>query len=184
MKSLTNTDLNSFDGILAVGGDGFFNEILNGLLSYRYQSPYTPAPQEFMDSAKNKNHSQFATNKFSSVREYADDIKTEFTESLEKSENEPFLTDSESILPDFINCTDAGNDSTFLFPNNWFRLGIIPAGSTDSIVLSSTGVRDPVTSSLHVVLGKRACLDIAQVVSWKENTSNADSVYYAASFTG
>lgn len=99
------------------GGDGFFNEILNGLLSYRYQSPYPPAPQEFMDSAKNKSHSQFATNKFSSVREYADDIKTEFTESLEKSENEPFLTDSESILPDFINCNKCNFSIKFQLGN-------------------------------------------------------------------
>lgn len=32
------------------GGDGFFNEILNGLLSSRLKAPYPPAPADFVHS--------------------------------------------------------------------------------------------------------------------------------------
>lgn len=72
------------------------------------------------------------------------------------------------------------------FPNDWFRLGIIPSGSTDAIVLSTTGVRDPVTSSLLIILGRRMTLDIAQVVRWKSSPSAEvlPTVRYAASFAG
>ncbi|KAL5973149.1 hypothetical protein ACLOJK_037176 [Asimina triloba] len=50
MKSITDKELNSYDGVITVGGDGFFNEVLNGLLSSRHEAPYPPAPTEFMQS--------------------------------------------------------------------------------------------------------------------------------------
>lgn len=46
LKSLTDKELRSFSGIVAVGGDGLFNEVLNGLLSSRHKAPYPPAPTE------------------------------------------------------------------------------------------------------------------------------------------
>jgi len=54
------------------------------------------------------------------------------------------------------------------------------------VFCSTTGTRDPITSALHIVLGKRVHLDIAQVVRWK-TTSRSEvepSVRYAASFSG
>eukprot|EP01018_Ginkgo_biloba_P001250 Gb_05155 [translate_table: standard] len=71
--------------------------------------------------------------------------------------------------------------------NPWIRIGIIPAGSTDTIVISTTGVRDPITSALHIILGKKISLDIAQVVSWKRSAKSSEEtphVRYAASFVG
>lgn len=55
-----------------------------------------------------------------------------------------------------------------------------------ALFCSSTGTRDPVTSALHIVLGKRVCLDIAQVVRWKTTSTSKDApcVRYAASFVG
>lgn len=51
---------------------------------------------------------------------------------------------------------------------------------------STTGMRDSVTSALHIILGKRMSLDIAQVVRWKTSPSSMDLPYvcYAASFAG
>lgn len=46
MSSITNRELNSYDGVIAVGGDGFFNEILNGLLASRINVPFPPAPSD------------------------------------------------------------------------------------------------------------------------------------------
>lgn len=55
-----------------------------------------------------------------------------------------------------------------------------------ALFCSTTGARDPVTSALHIILGKRVCLDIAQIVSWRETaTSKVEPrVRYAASFAG
>lgn len=37
------------------GGDGFFNEILNGLLSTRHKASYPPAPADFLESLRGNN---------------------------------------------------------------------------------------------------------------------------------
>lgn len=52
--------------------------------------------------------------------------------------------------------------------------------------VSTTGARDPITSTFHIVLGKRVSLDVAQVVRWKTtSTSKVEPfVRYAASFAG
>ncbi|XP_021751997.1 ceramide kinase-like isoform X5 [Chenopodium quinoa] len=147
VSSMTNRELISFDGIVAVGGDGLFNEILNGLLSSRFKTKYPPVPPDFMASP-----------------------------GEESSASVPY--------PSEINAAD--EDVEFSFPHERFRFGLIPAGSTDAIVICTTGVRDPITSALHIVLGKRIGLDIAQVVKWK-TTMNSDiepSVHYTASFVG
>lgn len=57
----------------------------------------------------------------------------------------------------------------------------------DFLFCSTTGARDPVTSALQIVLGKRVRLDIAQVVRWKTSSTSKDEpsvVKYAASFAG
>ncbi|EOY22807.1 Diacylglycerol kinase family protein isoform 4 [Theobroma cacao] len=53
MTSTTNEELNSYDGAVAVGGDGFFNEILNGYLRSRHKAPFPPAPSDFLDALGN-----------------------------------------------------------------------------------------------------------------------------------
>lgn len=35
------------------GGDGFFNEILNGYLRSRHKAPFPPAPSDFLDALGN-----------------------------------------------------------------------------------------------------------------------------------
>lgn len=52
--------------------------------------------------------------------------------------------------------------------------------------MCTTGARDPITSALHIVLGKRVNLDLAQVVRWKITPASKvePHVRYAASFAG
>eukprot|EP00271_Cylindrocystis_brebissonii_P020271 TRINITY_DN6647_c0_g1_i2.p1 TRINITY_DN6647_c0_g1~~TRINITY_DN6647_c0_g1_i2.p1 ORF type:complete len:921 (+),score=178.28 TRINITY_DN6647_c0_g1_i2:117-2765(+) len=76
------------------------------------------------------------------------------------------------------------------------RIGIIPAGSTDTIVISTTGTRDAVTAALHIVLGDRMPLDCLRITSWGHGQSQQARqregaaeeappvVRYAASFCG
>ncbi|PRQ56512.1 putative ceramide kinase [Rosa chinensis] len=51
MATIVNRELISYDEVMAVGGDGFFNQILNGFLSSRHKAPYPPTPSDFLDSA-------------------------------------------------------------------------------------------------------------------------------------
>ncbi|KAJ4706601.1 ceramide kinase-like [Melia azedarach] len=165
-----NKELNSYDGVVAVGGDGFFNEILNGFLSSRYKAPYPPAPSDFHSVGNNGHPLVHDSNEIVNETSY-------------QYEDQPLLENQQ--------CNGSGisnihQDPEFPLPNKRFRFGIIPAGSTDAIVICTTGARDPVTSALHIVLGKRVCLDIAQVVRWKATaTSKVEPcVRYAASFAG
>ncbi|KAL5812591.1 hypothetical protein ACOSQ3_027541 [Xanthoceras sorbifolium] len=175
MTSITINELKSYDGVVTVGGDGFFNEILNGLLSSRYKAPYPPAPSDFVQSV--------------GINGCSLDHDPNETVSENSDQNE----DEDPLLANpLLNGSGSSNlhtyqqDADFPLPNEWFRFGIIPAGSTDAIVLCTTGARDPITSALHIVLGKRLCLDIAQVVRWRATaTSKVEPcVRYAASFAG
>jgi ceramide kinase len=51
---------------------------------------------------------------------------------------------------------------------------------------STTGARDPVTSALHIILGRKLFLDAMQVVRWKTASTSTIEPYirYAASFAG
>ncbi|KAM7494646.1 hypothetical protein LguiB_029255 [Lonicera macranthoides] len=181
MASITNKELSSYDGVVAVGGDGFFNEILNGLLLSRHKAPYPPSPTDFGQSVDNGNVLVHCTN------------ETAAEPSKLNEDHSPFLLGSNlngSQVTNFIRTADhsceTDRDPQFSFPNERFRFGIIPSGSTDAIVICTTGTRDPVTSALQIVLGKRVCLDVAQIVRWKTTSTSQDElcVRYAASFAG
>ncbi|XAR66106.1 Ceramide kinase [Bertholletia excelsa] len=177
MSSITNGELNSRDGVVAVGGDGFFNEILNGLLSSRLKAPYPPAPTDFIQTPENDGHFM-VHNANETVAESSDHNEDNSPLLPVSSLNESRRTEDD--------CCETDQGPEFSFPNERFRLGLIPAGSTDAIVICTTGARDPITSALHIVLGKRVCLDIAQVVRWKSTSTSKyePCVRYAATFAG
>ncbi|XVE63857.1 hypothetical protein DITRI_Ditri07aG0054900 [Diplodiscus trichospermus] len=180
MTSTANEELNLYDGAVAVGGDGFFNEILNGFLSSRHKAPFPPAPSDFLDALRNDGSP------------LVHDPNESCSETHNNKESDPLLSSSAHNELGFSHFgTNGGSCSRDLkiecpLPNQRFRFGIIPAGSTDAIVICTTGARDPITSALHIILGKRVSLDVAQVVRWKTtSTSKVEPcVRYAASFAG
>ncbi|RZC16207.1 ceramide kinase-like isoform X2 [Glycine soja] len=175
MSSLTNVELNSYDGVVAVGGDGFFNEILNGFLSPRFKAPYPPTPSDFVHLVKDNDDSLVLDE---------DEIVDET--SSRNEDQFPLISSPKQSGSRISNSNSEDKAAEFPLPNEWFRFGIIPAGSTDAIVICTTGTRDPITSALHIVLGKRVHLDIAQVVRWKRTPKSEvePHVRYAASFSG
>ncbi|KAG5033483.1 hypothetical protein JHK85_017465 [Glycine max] len=175
MSSITNVELNSFDGVVAVGGDGFFNEILNGFLSPRFKAPYPPTPSDFVHLAKYNGDSLVL-----------DEDEIVDGTSIRNEDQFPLIPSPKQSGSRISNSNSEDKAAEFPVPNEWFRFGIIPAGSTDAIVICTTGTRDPITSALLIVLGKRVHLDIAQVVRWKRTpTSEVEpNVRYAASFSG
>lgn len=97
---LLELPLNKVDGIIGVGGDGTFNELLNGLI-------------------------------LRSQRDAAIDANDQ-NESLIKPK---------------------------------LRLGIIPGGSTDAMAFVTSGINDPVTAALHIILGDSIGVDVSGVYS-------------------
>lgn len=200
------------------GGDGLFNEILNGLLSSRHKAPYPPAPIEFgytgsldqdqqhrinsfNDRASNENdaheplistsesngggisnismsqkiscclnlslgsslymHDCKALTHFNFYLHFMTEHQLEqcnagqFIQCLLKSNitydwllpaQLQFFSGSCSFLPAYHNflihniiaLANADQDPVLSFPNDWFRLGLIPSGSTDAIVIRWT----------------------------------------------
>ncbi|CAN1190131.1 Ceramide kinase [Linum perenne] len=180
MISMANEELYSYDGIIIVGGDGFFNEVLNGFLLFRLKAPYPPSPSDIV------------LNDGSKGRVLCHDKCEAIAGAPEVEDYSPLLSYSNLKVMGFEKSSmpfcsfSADRDSQFLFPQEDLRLGVIPAGSTDAIVMCTTGTRDPITSALQIVMGKRISLDIAQIVRWK-TTFKADvdpCVRYAASFAG
>lgn len=57
------------------------------------------------------------------------------------------------------------------------RIGIIPAGSTDTVVVSTTGTRSAETATLHIVIGDRMDIDIVRLQAGEETR-------YVSSFVG
>lgn len=172
MASIKDIELGSYDGVVSVGGDGFFNEILNGLLLSRHKAPYPPAPEEIV-------HSGSIALRDPNEMEPETPVSNEDEDPLiQSSASSSFRTGDQAFNED--------QSATLAFPNKQFRLGIIPAGSTDAVVICTTGTRDPITSALQIVLGERISLDIAQVVRWKTTTLSMDEpfVRYASSFAG
>ncbi|XP_049356933.1 ceramide kinase isoform X2 [Solanum verrucosum] len=161
MSSITSRELSSYDGVVAVGGDGFFNEILNGLLLSRHKCSYPPSPTELNHPVENNDDGHVL------------DTNVDIRDPSDSGTGDD-------------SCQTEAEDVDFSFPNDKFRFGLIPAGSTDAIVICTTGARDAMTSALQIILGKAVCLDIAQVVRWKKTSTSKDEpcVRYAASFAG
>lgn len=174
MASISNKELNLYDGVVAVGGDGFFNEILNGFLKSRHKTPFPPVPSDFVHSIGHNGSS------------VVNDQNETVTETSQNEDHSPLLPSPRHNGSEDASCSGEDQDPEFPIPNEQFRFGIIPAGSTDAIVMCTTGARDPITSALHIVLGKRVYLDLAQVVRWKITSASKvePHVRYAASFAG
>ncbi|XP_034916245.1 ceramide kinase isoform X2 [Populus alba] len=181
MSSAANNELKSYNGVIAVGGDGFFNEILNGFLLSRHKAPWPPSPSDIVHSDQSSGNGLFRN---------PNERVTETT--CQNEDHSPLLSNSvyngtrQANFRTEDGTCNIGQDFEFPLPGEEFRFGIIPAGSTDAIVMCTTGTRDPITSALNIVLGKKVCLDIAQVVRWKTTTASDIEPYvrYAASFAG
>ncbi|KAJ8265469.1 hypothetical protein COCON_G00145680 [Conger conger] len=91
-------ELTGFDGVVCVGGDGMFSELLHGVIG-----------------------------------------RTQQEAGL--SEHDP----TETLQP----CN--------------LHIGIIPAGSTNCVCFATVGVSDPVTSTLHIIIGDSQPLDVCSV---------------------
>ncbi|XP_054164301.1 ceramide kinase-like [Oppia nitens] len=107
--------ISSYDGLISVGGDGMFAELLNGLL-----------------------------------------IRTQRDNGINWHSVDNSLKPAKTVL------------------------GVIPAGSTDAVAYGTTGINDPMTSSIAIVLGKRLNIDVCAV----HHRGEEKLIRYSTSFLG
>lgn len=110
---ILNEDLDRYDGLISVGGDGMFAELCHGLLS-----------RACAESNLN-----------------IEDPKVNLVQPK-------------------------------------MRIGIIPAGSTDAIAFGTTGLNDPVTSALQIIVGESLSIDIA-TVSFSEREKTIVTIVFS-----
>ncbi|XP_025681630.1 ceramide kinase isoform X5 [Arachis hypogaea] len=192
MSSMTNKELNNYDGVVAVflaktsqsskyqllkahGTNDIDKKVVEFPLFCRFKAPNPPTPSDFVHPADDNGDSSVLKE-----NERAQEIPEQCEDKI------PFISSEDQSAAKASYNISGETDDEFHILNQRFRIGIIPAGSTDAIVMCTTGTRDAVTSALHIVLGKRVRLDIAQIVRWKATPRSEIQPYmrYTASFAG
>jgi len=96
---------------------------------------YPPTPEGFgyFGSNDNENCEEQTRNGLNCSMQTPDSVDTTFPGNSTKcDDHEPLLSTSQ---PTGLEIPSLKQDHLVSFPNDWFRLGIIPSGSTDAIVL-------------------------------------------------
>ncbi|XP_038877133.1 ceramide kinase isoform X3 [Benincasa hispida] len=188
MASTANKDLKMYDGIVAVGGDGFFNEILNGFLLSRHLAHYPPTPSDIIDFPQAEGNSTDHDSEISPFDTWFrfGIIPAGSTDAIVMWKQKKWFSAIVDVERGGVNRDVEGGIILVFNPRDPRAPLFRTLGCSLQKQCSSTGCRDPITSTLQIVLGKRVHLDIAQVVRWKKTpTSNFDPyVRYAASFAG
>ncbi|BBN11743.1 ceramide kinase [Marchantia polymorpha subsp. ruderalis] len=213
MAQSTEEELKNLDGVIVVGGDGLFNEVLNGLVMHRHKGHPAPNPERVLDlmakrwKTKKRNNSSSHLPSEEGLRALSNmERKNDQSSGPSFDVHSPLLTDSplesravnSTFLPaaskDVVGSASTRDPGKLQYSgsnrhktNAPLRIGIIPAGSTDTVAISTTGSRDPVTAALHVLLGDSMPLDIVKITGWKKTPQSVDEpprVRYAASFAG
>ncbi|XP_044413508.1 ceramide kinase isoform X3 [Triticum aestivum] len=143
LASISDKELKKFDGVVAVGGDGLFNEILNGLLNSRNKISYPPTPEGFGYFGSTEKCQGCRNDGLNNSTATSDAVNVMLRVGSNKSDDhEPLLSTGKSVVGLDISSLNPNTESStgdqvppVFFPNDWFRLGIIPSGSTDAIVL-------------------------------------------------
>lgn len=63
-------------------------------------------------------------------------------------------------------------------------VGVIPAGSTDAVAFGVTGTNDPVTSTIHIIFGKRVDIDVSAIHNNERDQSQNQLIRYATTLLG
>lgn len=126
-----------YDGIISVGGDGMFAELMNGLLFRYNRSKILAAELRKLDNST------------------ASQITTEG--SGESNKVNKVIADWRKLL--------GGIGQPFLTPP--IPLGMIGAGSTDANSFGFYGTNDVTTSTLNILLGNQIQIDVCSVHSYE-----------------
>ncbi|CAI5978339.1 unnamed protein product [Closterium sp. NIES-65] len=174
----TDEEISAVDGILVVGGDGLFNEVLNGLAKRRHHAPPCIHPSRLSSarlSLPPSSHLSSTPPPLASSGSPA--ALSSAAPSSVKSSPPTSASHSLTSLSPFRTACTLGSPLASPLPSRPMLLNPpnthTPTNTTPPIThipphTSVTGSRDPTTAALHVVLGHRMPLDVARITTWKE----------------
>lgn len=161
---MPSSELSSYDGIVAVGGDGLFHEIVNGLLRLRSMAVkrmttdgggggdvYDDQQREDSTSIINKNTTSTLGNNTSAV----DDTMVNNTMNNGSSTSTTTAPMSINNISNEISKKAALSSS--------LRVGHIPAGSTDAVACTLNGTRNAFSAAMRIALGDKVPLDVLRI---------------------
>lgn len=157
--------LQGLDGIVAVGGDGLFQEVLNGALAIR--CPWVQAnsrASRLACSAFRTEHSQPCAEVWLTDK-CASRLHTRCTPHHPFAGEAPLWFGRLTLRL----CATRADEGDRAVLAASMRLGHIPAGSTDAVAYSLNGTRSQQTAALHIAIGDRygykhaSCLRTAEL---------------------
>lgn len=149
-------NVEQFDGIVCVGGDGMFAELMNGLL-FRYNRDKILKAELQTANYSNDNCSS-PTSGDSAINDA--DRKDETTR--ESSDNQD-LNCKIAALRDAL----GGIGRQFVSPP--VPIGVIGAGSTDANSFGLIGTNDVITATLNIILSNQVKIDVCSIHSFQED---------------
>ncbi len=150
---MSSGELASYDGIVAVGGDGLFHEIVNGLLSLRSMAVKR------------------------STTEAGGDTISVLLANINNSTNGGCISSGEkqllqnTLLQNSSSNVDTSNNSNSIASeiskkaviSSSLRVGHIPAGSTDAVACTLNGTRNAFSAAMRIALGDQVPLDVLRI---------------------
>ena len=138
LMDMSVDELSGYDGVVAVGGDGLFHEIVNALLRLR-------------SMAVKRSTTEAGGDTLSSL-------------SLPSASNDGLLP--HSLLDTTTTTTTNGAQKDILrkaAAARALRVGHIPAGSTDAVACTLNGTRNAFSAAMRVALGDAVPLDVLRI---------------------
>lgn len=141
LMDMSVEELESLDGIVAVGGDGLFNEIINALLDIRAMGSRPGKTVEATDSDGHCNKMGNGITTEGSI-DHCDpkDASVNITFSKFNEKSIAWATAAAAL-----------------------RVGHIPAGSTDAVACSLNGTRSVFSAAMRIALGDGVPLDVVRI---------------------
>ncbi|KAL4517220.1 hypothetical protein Ndes2437B_g06825 [Nannochloris sp. 'desiccata'] len=173
---MPSSELSSYDGVVAVGGDGLFHEIVNGLLSLRSKAVKrtpTGSSGDGLSSTllQNKSSDSHAANGATGIygeqqREGSSGstINENSTMNSTPSGNANGSSITSPTTMSNIIFTDIDSETSKKAAlSSSLRVGHIPAGSTDAVACTLNGTRNAFSAAMRIALGDKVPLDVLRI---------------------
>jgi diacylglycerol kinase family enzyme len=147
---MSSAELASYDGVVAVGGDGLFHEIVNGLLSLRSMAVKRSTTEAGGDTISGL-LAQLTTSSNISGSSTLEQNLAAATTTTTNSNN---TNNTKDITLEIAKKAAISSN---------LRVGHIPAGSTDAVACTLNGTRNAFSAAMRIALGDKVPLDVLRI---------------------
>jgi len=175
---MPSDELSNYDGVVAVGGDGLFHEIVNGLLSLRSMAVKRTTTDSGSDLYEEQQGQIQLTN--STIDKTSTSIN-----GINNTANGTIVNTNGSSSTSPTTATTTNNNKSTAIPSeiskkaalsSSLRVGHIPAGSTDAVACTLNGTRNAFSAAMRIALGDKVPLDVLRIDAADGTTEFATSM--------